>query len=283
MSLPTLFVSGCGDREPGARIELDREEAAHVRALRLRQGDRFEVTDGRGTLWAARLEGTDGTGALCTLLERVEAPPAAPIDLAFGVARKDRTLWLVEKAVELGVRSLAPVEVARSRSVADGARSAGFWRKAERRAVAALKQCGGSRLPRIHPVRDLPEFLATLDPAPADRGEAPAEGPGPPGRRYLARVGADRTLLEAEAGRSRGGPSRLFVGPEGGLEEEEVEACLAAGFRPIRLGPRTLRFETAAVAGVAVLVQAWDGRGRAPETSGAGRPGPEGEPTGRSR
>lgn len=274
MSPPTLFAPGCGDREVGARLELDPDEASHVRALRLHPGDEVEVTDGRGSLWRARVETAEGSDAACTLLERAEPPPVAPVDLAFGVAKKDRTLWLVEKAVELGVRSLAPVEVARSRSVADGARSRGFWRKAERRAVAALKQCGGARLPGILPVRDLAEFMDGLEPGrpggPAEEEGAAGAGPagdggrgwggavGSPGRRYLARGDAARTLLEAETARVEPGPTRLLVGPEGGLEAGEVQACLRAGFDPVRLGPGTLRFETAAVAAVAVLVQAWE-------------------------
>lgn len=251
MTVPTFYVPDPGRRPEGGRVELPPEEARHVRSLRVRPGDEVRITDGRGRLWRAALteapEGDDA--AACEVLAPVEPPPPLPVELGFGVAAKDRTLWMVEKAVELGVVSLQPVECRRSRSVADAGRSPAFWRKAARRGVSALKQCGGARLPDFGPVRDLHDYL--------DRDVRPGPGDG------LARGGPD-VLLEREAGRRLGRvlggwagdpPARIFLGPEGGLEDEELEACRAAGFTPASLGPRVLRFETAAISALAVAAQ----------------------------
>lgn len=246
MGTPTFFHPDAGPDPVGREIALAASEARHVRSLRLRAGEEVRVTDGAGGLWRARLEGAGEEEARCVPMERLDAPAPLPVEVAFGVAAKGRTLLLVEKAVELGALSLQPVEFRRSRSVADAGRSAAFWRKAGRRAVAALKQCGGARLPEIGPVRDLHDFLGrTRRPTP---GGAPREeGPDV----LLHRSGSRRLggALEGWGGRAT---LRLLLGPEGGLEDDELRACREAGFAAASLGPRVLRFETAAVAALAV-------------------------------
>lgn len=235
MSLHTVFVEPRIPLVAGAELRLEAEETGHLRAVRASVGDRVLVTDGEGGLWLARLEEAGRREAVCRLIERRPAAADLPVELAFGVGSKDRTLWLVEKAVELGARVLRPIEFERSRSVADGARSAGYWRKARRRAVAALKQCGGARLPHLRPPAELGVYLEEMGP--------PASGePRLLGARDGARSAAS---LLADWDGSR--PAALLVGPEGGLEAGEVAACERAGFRPASLGPRILRFETAAV------------------------------------
>lgn len=245
MATPTFYVEAPGADPRGRRVELDPDEARHVRSLRLRPGEAIRVTDGRGGLWRARLEETDGEAA-CTVLEELEPPPELPVELAFGIGAKDRTLWLVEKAVELGAVGLHPVECRRSKSVADAARSRGFWRKARRRAVAALKQCGGGRLPEVAPVRDLHEYLDREQRA-ATGGRIAAGGPD----LLLDREG-DSGLWDSLDGWSEERPARLLLGPEGGFTDEERRDCRSAGFRAARLAPRVLRFETAAVAALSV-------------------------------
>ncbi len=264
MSPPTLYAPCIGRPEPGQLVSLDIEGAAHLRALRLRPGDRLELTDGLGRKWLAELTvASERDEPRCRVLGTVEPPGSPPLGLAFGVAKKDRTLWLVEKAVELGVRTLQPLELTRSRSVADAGRSAGFWDKARRRAVAALKQCGGAMLPEIAPVSTLESWLDAGPPFPD--GEALPDGEPRPdaARRFgrgssptflcLASAGADPTLLERVTEWSLGAGAILLVGPEGGLTDEEVAVCRAAGFVEASLGPRTLRFETASIAGLALL------------------------------
>lgn len=255
MSRPTLFVSDPGPDPVGQRLELDGE-GGHVRALRLRPGDPCRLTDGGGRLWRARLEDT-GEPPVCRALERLEPPPVLPVELAFGVAAKDRTLWLVEKATELGVLALQPVEFRRSRSVADAGRSRAFWERAARRAVSALKQCGGARLPRFEPVRDLHDLLGR-DRRAAPAGEVAATGPD-----VLLDREASIPLRDAVAGWAGHPPLRLLLGPEGGLDPEERAACRDAGFALASLGPRALRFETAAVSALAVAAQHAAAAGRA--------------------
>lgn len=258
MTRPTFYHADPGRDPVDGSLSLDPDEARHVRSLRLRPGDEIRVTDGAGRLWRARLEEL-GDGVRCVPTERIEAPPLLPVEVGFGVAARDRTLLLVEKAVELGALSLQPVEFRRSRSVADAGRSEAFWRRAGRRAVAALKQCGGARLPEIGPVRDLHDYLGRKR-RPTPEGPSREEGPDV----LLDRSGLRR--LGDVLGAWEGGTTlRLLLGPEGGLEEDERRACREAGFRPASLGPRVLRFETAALAALAVAADrlATTGSGRA--------------------
>lgn len=240
-----LVVSANPDRVPFS-IALGQEERRHVRALRLRSGARIRVTNGRGAMWEGRLEGADGAAA-CRLETPLVVEPLLPVELAFGVAAKTRTLWLVEKAVELGVGVLQPIEFARSASVADGARSPAFWSKARRRAEAALEQSGGAWLPELRDPIALDTFLTA-----ARDGATGANGTSD---HLLLLPSAERELtgwLTSWTGQRR---LTLLVGPEGGLETVEQHAIIGSGFRPARLGSRMLRFETAAVAAVVVAAQ----------------------------
>lgn len=236
MTPPTLYT----DAEiagPGQVVELAEGERRHLKALRLSPGDPVRVTDGRGSLWGGSL----AEGGRVRLEEPAEAAPPIPVELAFGVASRDRTLWLVEKAVELGALGLQPVEMARSRSVADAGRSDAFWEKARRRAVSALKQCGGGRLPEIRPACELHAYLAH------------AGGAGGP--TVLLDRRADATLRQRLDGWDGERPARILLGPEGGLRDDERTRSLEAGFRPGGLGRRVLRLETAATAALAVAGQ----------------------------
>ena len=235
---PSLLANDLGGRSAGEMVPIDADGAGHLRAARVRPADRIRLTDGRGRLWAARLDALDRRGARCTLLEELTGPSELDVEIAFGVAAKTRTLWLVEKAVEFGVAALQPIEFSRSRSVSDAARSRGFWKKAERRAVAAMLQCGGASLPSLGTPRDLESHLIELGAADGPKIALDADG--------------ESGLLEAFGDWSgRGARARLLVGPEGGMTDEERAACRASGFRVAHVGDRALRFETAALAAAA--------------------------------
>lgn len=257
MSEPTLLAPPLTAGAPGGVVRLEAEEARHARALRLDAGAALALTDGRGRRWSAELVELERDSVACRLVAPLATPPPGRVDLWFGVGSKDRTLWLVEKAVELGARKLVPIECARSRSVADAGRSAGFLAKMERRGEAALKQCGGALLPQLRSPRSLREALAEAAPGP----------------RLLADPGASRPLAERARALAPGVAVTYLVGPEGGLEEDEVEACGAAGFELVGLGPRILRFETAAIAGLALLAADGGRAARADEGRGNGSEG----------
>ncbi|MEN8144286.1 MAG: RsmE family RNA methyltransferase [Gemmatimonadota bacterium] len=238
---PTLFAPDLVGKVVGDVLALDRSEAEHLRVLRCRPGISVQITDGRGTRWSAQLMDLDRRSAKVALGDSIPAAPALPVHLAVGIGNRARFLTLVEKATEFGVGGIQPLECERSRSVADAGRSPAFWSKARARAVAALKQSGGSWLPQIEAPQALDTFLASAK-------------DGHTGQRFLLDAGGP--LLAARLSVWPGAEClTVLVGPEGGLSDAERARCAEAGFLTASLSSRTLRFETAAIAALAVVSQ----------------------------
>ena len=233
-SLQTFFADGIEGPEAGARAELASDEVGHIRATRIRPGDHLLVIDGAGSRWKAELVELDRRRASCRLLAPLPSGHALPLHLWAPVANRDRSLWLVEKVVELGVTTITWIEWERSRSVADGGRSGGFLRRAEGRARAALRQSGRNWLPRLG------------GPLTPDDAFDRHEGVG-----WLADAEGQPLLGGAIARGSEAGYAgrrlTVAVGPEGGLTGAERRRFSEAEFELVSLSPATLRFETAAV------------------------------------
>lgn len=217
----------------------ERQHHHLLRVLRLRPGDAVEAFDGRGTRWNAILIESDG-GLELELGARAQVDTGGPLDIHLGqcLSTADRMDWTIEKAVELGVRSISPLSCARSQVRLDSSRAA---RKLEHwRAVieAACMQSGCDNLPELHPVRELKTWVQAVDST----------------HRLLLDPRSDESL-SAFASRAALREDRisLLVGPESGLSDDEVSAAKASGFNPVRLGRRTLRTETAGLAAVAAL------------------------------
>jgi 16S rRNA (uracil1498-N3)-methyltransferase len=222
----------------GARITLTGDAAAHVRrVLRLEAGDAVTLFNGDGADYPSRIAGF-GRGSVEVAVHgraaaRAESPLA--VTLVQGIARAERMDLVVQKATELGIAAIAPVATARSVVRLDREareRKLTHWRGI---VVAACEQCGRARIPTIGAPVPLAERLA------ATAG---------PGARLLLAPDAETSLAAAARGQAA---IELLVGPEGGLEDDERRAALAAGFHACRLGPRVLRSETAAIAALAAL------------------------------
>jgi 16S rRNA (uracil1498-N3)-methyltransferase len=223
----------------GDRLELNETNARIARSvLRLSPGDPMVLLDGRGGVAAARLLNLSRKRAAVEVLEKKEeSPPSPEIILLQGLPKGEKSSWIVQKSVELGVAAVLFFESGRT----IGRKGAGQDDRWRRVAVEAMRQSGNSRLPRI-------------------------EGPIPL-REALGRLGAGVFgLLLDEAEKSRrlrdilggGTPPVLCVavGPEGGWSEEDRAEFRAYGFVSASAGPFVLRTETAALAAVAA-VRAW--------------------------
>lgn len=216
---------------PGTTASLGEGVLHHLRVRRLGIGSRVALLDGQGH----RAEGTLvrlSRASATVEVERVDAlPPLPPVHLLVPIADRDRMLWLAEKCAELGVTSWRPVLYRRSRSVKPRGEGPTFAGKVRARMAAALEQSGGGWLPALYPEATLARSLGAL----------------PGGARLVLDAGGSAILghrLEA--------PVTIAVGPEGGLEPEELEEFERAGFVRVALGGHTLRFETAAIAGLAI-------------------------------
>ncbi|WP_026340488.1 16S rRNA (uracil(1498)-N(3))-methyltransferase [Thioalkalivibrio sp. ALJT] len=207
--------------------------------LRLKSGAPCRVFDGCGNEFHATLELTGRRHGAFQLGERAAAPtwPAFPIHLLQGVARGDHMDLAVQKAVELGASSIRPVLCERSRSAAAHKALEKRQRHWQGILQAAAEQCGRNELPTLHAA--LPPERALSDLPNGIRLLADADGSG-----------LDRHLQILPAPPPG---ALLYVGPEGGLTPEEREQARASGFAGIRMGPRTLRTETATIALMTLL------------------------------
>jgi len=228
--------------ESGALLALPTTAASHVaRVLRLRAGAPLVVFDGRGHDWLCEIESVEGERVRVRVVERRPGLPPSPLRLTLvqAVSRGERMDWTLQKATELGVAAIAPVISMRSVVRLDDEQAAKRMRHWQGVVTAACEQSGRSLLPELREPRELGEWLGN---SPRSGQRLVLSPAGPASLSGLASVAAHVELL---------------VGPEGGLDDAEVSAATRAGFLPVRLGPRVLRTETAAVAALAVLQALW--------------------------
>ena len=219
--------------EPGATIRLDEDAAHHVRVRRLDVGDRVHVANGAGTRAAGSIVRLGKKDVEVAIEDVARTPRAAVVHMIVPVADRDRMLWCAEKCTELGASSWLPVVWNRSRSVSPRGEGKAFGARVRARMASALVQSHGAWLPAARAEAPLDVALNDL----------PAEGT----RLVLDRSGAPILLEEI------GAPVTIAVGPEGGIEATELQLLRAAGFRAVSLGANVLRFETAAVAALAIV------------------------------
>jgi 16S rRNA (uracil1498-N3)-methyltransferase len=194
-------------------------------------GEPVRLVDGAGSVATGRLVRIARTEATVDVDDVQAVEPLPAVHLITPVADRERMLLLAEKATELGVASWRPVLWRRSRDVSPRGEGMTFNGKVRSRMIAALTQSGGAWLPMMHPEAQV----------------GAAASAAPPGTRWLLDAGAEPTTL-----RDMKAPITVAVGPEGGIESSEAELLLQAGFQRVSVAPLTLRFETAAIAGLAL-------------------------------
>jgi len=228
---------------PEQPLELPPGAARHAQVLRLQPGDGVTLFDGSGGEWSARVlrMGKSAVTVQALAHQSVEREAARAVHLAVGAMAAERMDWLIEKAVELGAASLAPVLTARTQQRLTGERAEKKRAHWQAVAAAASEQCGRNRL---MPIRA---------PLPWEAALQPAAVAGAPARWLLSPSRDAAPLRAARAALPPGAPVMLLSGPEGGFTPEEQAAAQAAGWQPVALGPRILRAETAPLAALAAL------------------------------
>jgi 16S rRNA (uracil1498-N3)-methyltransferase len=225
--------------------ELRGDDARHLtRVLRVEPGQKFEISDNR-SVYLAEIAEARGDRVVFRILEPIDSPPVpVRVTLCAALVKFDRFEWTVEKATELGVERILPVETARSeKGLFEASRKRSErWQRIARESA---QQSRRARLPEILPAV---RFPAALDTEAANRYFLD-ESTAPP---LLSLLPASRT----------GGPSgadtvAVFIGPEGGWTDPERAQASAAGWTAASLGPTILRAETAAVAALSVIVNTW--------------------------
>jgi 16S rRNA (uracil1498-N3)-methyltransferase len=223
--------------------------ARHAQVRRVQPGDALRLFDGRGHEHAAQVLEMGRKAVVVRVGPACAALPELPqrITLALGMPANERMDTLVEKATELGVHAIQPLECERSVLRLSGERAQRKREHWQAVAVAASEQCGRAWVPQIEPVYSLTQWLQRLQGLEAQ--EALESTDAVPGR-WLLSFGAQALPPGAWLQKMKTPPRDLQVlsGPEGGLSPAEEEAARAVGFCPVTLGPRVLRADTAPLA-----------------------------------
>lgn len=224
-------------------IRIYGEDVNHIKnVLRMRSGDILEVSDGRGFDYIVEIlkleQDCITTGIIQSQANRTEPP--VQVTLFQGIPKSDKMDFIVQKSVELGIVKIVPVITGRTvvklDSQKDSIKKVERWRKI---ALEAAKQCGRGALPTVENVMSFGEALeyATEN----DLSIMPYEKETAQGL---------RNIIMNNKPRKKG----IFIGPEGGFTEEEVKKAVAFDIKPVTLGPRILRTETAGIAVISIIM-----------------------------
>ena len=233
----------------GERVCLPSDLSRQVRTvLRLRPGARVVLLDGVGQEYLAELVALNGEQVVARVLERRPAAgePRLHLTLYAALLKGQHLEWVLQKGTELGVCAFVPILTSRT-VVRDEGRARKKRARWERILREAAEQCRRGRVPDL---ADPLSFADACRAAVADHDQA-----------YLPCMeeteGALGTVAAAAAGGALPLRAALLIGPEGGFDEAEVRLARDCGIRPVSLGPRTLRAETAALVAATILMERW--------------------------
>lgn len=211
---------------------LDSEESRHcIKVLRRKPGDALLLTDGKGFFYEATITGADlGKCTFAIHNQREEPAESHSIHIALSPTKNhDRLEWFVEKAVELGIDRITPLNCRHTE------RKIIKTDRLVKVAVSAMKQSLRARLPHIDPLTDVTDFIRTA----GDR------------QKFIAHASTDPLHLQHAA--TAGGKYTVLIGPEGDFTDEELQMAKDHGFIQVSLGVHRLRTETAALAACHIL------------------------------
>lgn len=228
----------------------DVNHISHV--LRMKTGEEIVVNDGYGNEYGCRLCRFTESAVYAAILEkrRVASELPSRITLYQCLPKGDKMELIVQKAVELGVSKIVPVASRRCVVKLDDKKEANKRRRWQAVAESAAKQSGRAVIPRVQPAAGFSEALMQakeldLCLIPYECAEELlADGQG----------SAMQRTRKIMSGIQKGQSVGIFIGPEGGFEKEEIEAAVKNGAKPVSLGRRILRTETAGLCILSVLM-----------------------------
>lgn len=226
------------------KIRIQGSDVNHMKnVLRMRPGEEVMVSDGNNRQYRCRVEDYPDGEAVLAILEAglVDTELPSRIYLFQGLPKQEKMELIVQKAVELGVCQVIPVQTRRCVVKLDAKKAAKKVQRWQQIAESAAKQAGRGYIPAVSEVMTFQEALAFSETL--DIRLIPYElADGMEGTRKI--------LNGIRPGQSVG----IFIGPEGGFEKEEVGRAVEAGAMPITLGKRILRTETAGIAVLSILM-----------------------------
>lgn len=232
-------------------IRITGSDVNHIKnVLRIRQGEEMLVSDGTGRDYLCQVEEIAGQEVTVRILETEEEGRelSSRIWLFQGLPKSDKMEFIIQKAVELGAAGIVPVSTRNTVVKLDQKKEEAKVKRWQAIAESAAKQSKRSLVPRVSGIMTLKEAFDYVE----SQGFSVRLIP------YEHEAGMDGTKTELDAA----GPGQdiaVFIGPEGGFDEREIELALSKGVRPISLGRRILRTETAGLALLSVLMMRLEG------------------------
>lgn len=249
--MPRFFISP--EQIKGGPVTITGPDVVHIsRVLRLGAGDCLTVLDGLGKAYEAVIEKTGRDEVVCAIRKEIPAGDAPPVrvTLVQGIPKGDKMDLIVQKGTELGVSRVIPLLCERAVVKLEGDRSHKKRERWQRIALEAAKQCRRQDVPEVvEPVgwdqvlAGLPQEVVALIPWEEENVES---------------------LKDILMGNTAKEEIYVFIGPEGGFTPGEVERARARGIRPVTLGPRILRTETAGLAVLTMILYQWGDLGGKP-------------------
>jgi 16S rRNA (uracil1498-N3)-methyltransferase len=228
---------------PNGNFELPPDAAHHAaRVLRLREGDAVQIFDGIGNERHGVIAELGGKRVVIGKLTAVDSDRETPLKilLAQALASSEKMDWVIQKATELGVTEIQPIDTERSVARLSAERVEKRLEHWQQVAISACEQCGRNMLPQIHAPLDIMVWLQQMQ----KTSDA---------KFILLPQGAASLHTQSKPT----GRVALLIGAEGGFTQAESDAALRCEFTAIRMGARVLRTETAAIAGLAALQTLW--------------------------
>lgn len=232
---PPLPLSGSFDLPP---------DAAHhaARVLRLREGDPVQLFDGLGSECHGVIAELGGKRVVVGNITASNSDRESPLKvlLAQALVSSEKMDWVIQKATELGVSEIQPLDTERSVARLSAERATKRLEHWQQVAISACEQCGRNLLPQIHAPLDIMVWLQQMQKLPDTKF-------------ILLPQGAVALNTQSKPQ----GRIALLIGAEGGFTQAESDTALRCGFTPVRMGARVMRTETAAIAGLAALQTLW--------------------------
>jgi 16S rRNA (uracil1498-N3)-methyltransferase len=226
----TFFANA--ELNSGAEVELDESAVAHARAKRVSPGDAARLLDGKGSI-AQGIISALGKRTLAIQVQKItRVPRPMQLEVIVPVADRDRMLVAAEKCAELQVTAWRPAVFARSRSVTPRGEGPKFREKVEARMRSALEQSGGAWMPDVFDEAELDEALVAV----WLEKKLVLDSSGTSIAQHISKI-----------------PMALLIGPEGGIEPDELQRVRAAGWVPVAVADTILRFETAIITSVGAV------------------------------
>lgn len=222
-------------------LPLDAEAAHHIaRVLRMQNGDSLILFNGDGNEYPATIASIDKKSVHVALEAASSIARESPLAIHLGIAisKGERMDWVIQKATELGVTEITPLQTERVEVRLNSEREEKKLAHWQAIAVSACEQCQRNRIPVIHSPQPL---SAWLDSVQSDAKFV---------LHHRSEVNLSATTKQPQS-------VALLIGPEGGLSDMEIVLAEKKDFAPLRLGPRVLRTETAPLAALSILQFLW--------------------------